>query len=126
MATMLALISLALAILVVLLSRLPRRVLVLLVSSVVGVFIAWVTFVTNSMRVECDYSNPPRVDTCSGLYVSLFGEHRLPQFMQGDHADAWLIFAAGLIGATVACLVALLSIWGWSRFRRGRPVASAA
>ena len=122
----LALISLVLAIVLALLSRLPKRVLALVGASVAGVLLGLLTFVTNSMTRVCDYSRPPRVDTCSGVYVSFLGEHRLPQFMQGDYADGWLILSAGLVGALVAFLVALLSMWGWARLRPRRLLPGPA
>ena len=122
----LALISLVLAIVLALLSRLPRRVLALVGASVAGVILGLLTFVTSSMTRVCDYGRPPRVDTCSGVYVSIFGEHRLPQFMQGDYAGSWLIVAAGLVGAVVAVLGALLAIWGWARLRPRRLLPGTA
>ena len=122
----LALISLVLAIVLALLSRLPRRVLALVGASVAGVLLGLLTFVTDSMTRVCDYGRPPRVDTCSGVYVSIFGEHRLPQFMQGDYAGSWLIVAAGLVGAVVAGLGALLAIWGWARLRPRRLLPGTA
>jgi len=122
----LALISLVLAIVLALLSRLPRRVLALVGASVAGVLLGLLTFVTDSMTRVCDYGRPPRVDTCSGVYVSIFGEHRLPQFMQGDYAGSWLIVAAGLVGAVVAVLGALLAIWGWARLRPRRLLPGTA
>ena len=122
----LALISLVLAIVLALLSRLPRRVLALVGASVVGVLLGLLTFVTNSMTRVCDYGRPPRVDTCSGVYVSIFGEHRLPQFMQGDYAGSWLIVAAGSVGAVVAVLGALLAMWGWARLRPRRLLPGTA
>ena len=122
----LALISLVLAIVLALLSRLPRRVLALVGASVAGVLLGLLTFVTDSMTRVCDYGRPPRVDTCSGVYVPIFGEHRLPQFIQGDYAGSWLIVAAGLVGAVVAVLGALLAIWGWARLRPRRLLPGTA
>ena len=122
----LALISLVLAIVLALLSRLPRRVLALVGASVAGAILGLLTFVTNSMTRVCDYGRPPRVDTCSGVYVSIFGEHRLPQFMQGAYAGSWLIVAAGLVGAVVAVLGALLAMWGWARLRPRRLLPGTA
>jgi hypothetical protein len=119
-----AVISIVLALVIVLLARLPRPVLVLVVASFVGAVVGVVVLVSHSFIRMCDFSRARLVDTCSGTYVSLVGEHRLPQFTQGPNADAWLIGTAALAGAVLADLFALWAMWTWSRMRRGEAVAS--
>jgi hypothetical protein len=119
-------ISIAVAVGIVLLSRLPRPVLVLIVSSVIGAVIGVLTLLGRTLTRECDFASRVRVDRCSGLYVALMGDHRLPQFMQGDHADAWLVGIAALFGAVLVDIVALAAIWAWSQIRRRQRLSSAA
>jgi len=58
----LAWISLALAVGIVILARLPRPVLVLLVSSVIGAVVGVVLLVPRTMSRICDFARPVRVD----------------------------------------------------------------
>ena len=120
-----AVISIVLAFVVVLLARLPRPVLVLVVAPLIGAVVGVVVLVSHSFIRMCDFARAPLVDTCSGTYVSLVGEHRLPQFTQGPNADGWLIGTAALLGAVLADILALLALWTWSRMRRSDAVASA-
>jgi len=112
--------SIAFALVVVLLARLRRRVLVLIVSSLVGAVVGAVALATTSMQRICDFERPVKVDTCSGIVIAVHGEHRLPQFMQGHSAEAWLIATGAFIGVLVADVVALGAMWAWSRLRRTR------
>jgi hypothetical protein len=118
----LAIYSLAIAIVLGLVFQLPRRVAVLVISSVLGVFAGWVTLLGNVNNTICDLETRVAEDRCSGIY---FGGHRLPQFMQGSHGDAWLLVIAGLMGALAVDLIVLLVMWGWSRVRRGRVPTAA-
>jgi tetrahydromethanopterin S-methyltransferase subunit E len=115
-------VSIALAMVIVLLARLPRRVLALTVSSLVGAVLGVVALTTSSMQRICDFERPVKVDTCSGIVIAVHGEHRLPQFMQGHSADAWLIATGAFLGVLLADLLALGAMWAWSRFRRSRAV----
>lgn len=115
-------VSVALAVIIVLLARLPRRVQVLIVSSIVGAVLGVVALTTSSMQRICDFGRPVKVDTCSGIVIAVHGEHRLPQFMQGHSADAWLIATGAFVGMLVADLFALGAMWVWSRFRRKRTI----
>ena len=122
-----AVISIVLAVVIVLLSRLPRPVLVLFVCSVIGAVFGVSALVTRSWVQACS-SGPHTVEKCGGTYFELFGEHRLPQFMQGRHADAWLIGTGALFGVAVAVVVALVALvvmWAWSRLGHGERVANA-
>src|SRR4051812_7907733 len=78
----LALISVALAVGIALLDQLPRRVRVLVVFSVMGAVFGVLMLVGRTWERTCELSDPTVVDRCSGKYIELFGEHRLPQFMQ--------------------------------------------
>jgi hypothetical protein len=72
----------------------------------------------------CDFVRV-QVDRCSGTYVTVRGaEHRLPQFMQGEHAIAWLLGGSAVVGGTAAVLVMLAVMSTWTRVRR-RGVAPA-
>jgi hypothetical protein len=123
----LAVISIVLALVILLLSRLPRPVLVLVVAALVGAVAGVLMLLGRTYTVICDFARPGSLDRCSGLYVTLLGaDHRLPQFMQGPHADAWLIGTAALLGALLADIVALVALWAWSRMRRSESVTSAA
>ena len=122
-----AAISIALALVIFLLSRLPRPVLVLVVAAIVGALTGVLMLLGRTFSRICDFARMVRVDRCSGLYVTLMGaDHRLPQFMQGPHADAWLLGAVALLGAVLADIVALIALWAWSRMRRSESVTSAA
>jgi hypothetical protein len=115
-------ISIACALVIGLLARLPRRVLVLTLSSLVGAVLGVVALATSSMLRICDFERPVKVDTCSGIVIAVHGEHRLPQFMQGHSAETWLIATGALLGMLVADLLATGAMWAWSRFRRRRAV----
>jgi hypothetical protein len=118
----LACVSIALALVTVLLARLPRPVLLLVITSVVGGLTGVLMLLGGRVStVICDYVEwppPGGVDGCSGTYI---GDVRLPQFMQG-HADAWLIGTAALLGVLLADLVALGAMWAWARLRRSRSI----
>jgi|tagenome__1003787_1003787.scaffolds.fasta_scaffold20057844_1 hypothetical protein len=118
----LAWISIALAVGIVLLARLPRAVLILLVSAVIGAVVGVVLLVTSASLRICDFAGPVRVDKCSGTYVSLFGAHRLPQFMQGSNPDAWLVGVSAFLGILFADVFAFAVMWAWSRRRRNRSI----
>jgi pimeloyl-ACP methyl ester carboxylesterase len=120
----LAWISIGCALVIALLARLPRRVLVLTLSSLVGAVLGVVALVTSSMVRICDFERPVKVDTCSGIVIAVHGEHRLPQFMQGHGAETWLIATGALLGLLVADLLAIGAMLVWSRFRRKRAVAA--
>ena len=122
----LAVISIALALVILLLSLLPRPVLLLVVAGIVGALTGVLMLLGRTSSVMCDFARPGRVDRCSGLYVAVMGDHRLPQFMQGPHADVWLIGTAALLGAVLADIVALVALWAWSRMRRSESVTSPA
>lgn len=77
---------------------------------------------TSSMVRICDFERPVKVDTCSGIVIAVHGEHRLPQFMQGDSAETWLIATGALLGVLVADLLAIGAMLVWSRFRRRRAM----
>ena len=117
---LLALISIVLAIVVVLIARLPRPVPVLVFCSVTGAVLGVIALVTRSWNRECDFSKPPIVDRCSGTYVAIFGERRLPQFMQGRYGGAWQIGTGALFGVALAVVVALMAMWAWSRLKTQR------
>lgn len=122
--TGLAWFSVALAVIIVLISRLPRPVIVLVVTSTLGATLGLVFLVAGgTSTVICDYSGngpPGGVDRCSGEY---WMEMRLPQFMQGPKADTWLIAIAVGAGILVLNLIALLAMCAWRRVRdRGVPV----
>jgi len=119
----LAIYSLVIALILGLVFQLPRRVAVLVIASVLGVFAGWASLLGNVNNVICDFETRVGEDTCSGIY---FGEHRLPGFMQGQHGDAWLLVIAGLMGALAVDLIVLLVMWAWSRVLRGRRVPTAA
>jgi glycerol uptake facilitator-like aquaporin len=124
---MLALISIAIALVILVLSRLPRPVLVLVVAAIVGAVTGVLMLLGRTSTVICDFTRPVSVDRCSGQYTSLMGaDRRLPQFMQGSHADAWLIGTAALLGAVLVVIVALVALLAWSRMRRIESVTSAA
>jgi hypothetical protein len=120
----LAVISIVLALVIFLLSRLPRPVLVLVVATIVGAVTGVLMLLGRTFSRICDFARPVRVDRCSGLYVTLMADHRLPQFMQGPHADAWLIGTAALLGAALADIVALVALWDRSRMRRSESATS--
>ena len=63
----------------------------------------------------CDFIRQPVVDTCSGTYVS---GHRLPQFMQGEYTDAWMIGTAALVGAVLMDGLVFATMWAWGMRRR--------
>ncbi len=114
----LAVISIAFALVILLLSRLPRPVLVLVVAAIVGAITGVLLLLGRTFSRSCDFARPVSVDRCSGEYVSLMGaDHRLPQFMQGPHGDAWLIGTAALLGAVLADILALVALRAWSRMR---------
>ena len=69
----LAVISIALALVILLLSRLPRPVLVLVVAAIVGALTGVLMLLGRTYSVICDFARPVRVDRCSGLYVALMG-----------------------------------------------------
>jgi hypothetical protein len=112
------LVSILLAIAIVLVSRLPRPVIVLVVTSILGAFLGLVVLVAGGSYISiCDYfgAGPPRgVDSCSGTY---WHEMRLPQFMQGPKADAWMIGIAIVVGIVAADAIALVAMWAWRRVR---------
>ena len=123
----LVVISIALAIVVLLLSRLPRPVLVLVVAAIVGALTGVLMLLGRTSSRICDFARPVSVDRCTGGYITLMGaDHRLPQFMQGPYADLWLIGTAALLGAVLADIVTLVALWAWSRRRRSESVTSAA
>ena len=123
----LAVISIALALVIFLLSRLPRPVLVLVIAAIVGAVTGVLMLLGRTSFRICDFARPVSVDRCSGQYVTLMGaDHRLPQFMQGTLADAWLIGTAALLGVVLADVVALVALWARSRMRRSKSVTSAA
>jgi hypothetical protein len=100
---------------------------VLVVAAIVGALTGVLMLLGRTFSRICDFARPVRVDRCSGLYVTLMGaDHRLPQFMQGPHADAWLLGTVALLGAVLADIVALVALWAWSRMRRSESVTSAA
>src|SRR3954469_23240987 len=114
--------SIAFALVVVLLARLRRRVLVLIVSSLVGAVVGAVALATTSMLRICDFERPVKVDTCSGIVIAIHGDHRLPQFMQGQggiRGSSPLALSSWML---VADVVALGAMWAWSRFRRSRGI----
>ena len=102
----------------VFLALFPRRPTLLIATSVVGGVVGLVLLLPTAIHRQCDFMDAV-IDRCSGIYI---GGIRLPQFMQGDHDDAWLLATAALIGATVADLIALGAIWVWSRFRRSNGI----
>jgi hypothetical protein len=114
----LVLISIVLAFVIVLVSRLPRSVIVLFVTSILGAFLGLVVLVAGgSYTAICDYfgaSPPGGVDTCGGRY---WHEMRLPQFMQGPKADAWMIGIAIVVGILAADALALVAMFAWRRVR---------
>ena len=116
----LAVISIVLAIVIVLIARLPRPVPVLIFCSVIGAVLGVIALVTRSWNRECDFSKPHTVDRCSGTYVALFGERRLPQFMQGRYGGAWQIGTGALLGVALGVVVALMAILAWSRLKTQR------
>ena len=123
---MLALISIAIALVILLLSRLPRPILVLVLAAIVGAVTGVLMLLGRTSSGDCDFARPVSIDVCSGQYITLLeADHRLPQFMQGPHADAWLIGTAALLGAVLADIVALVALLAWSRMRRSESVASA-
>ena len=122
----LGVISIAIALVILLLSRLPRPVLVLVVAAIVGAATGVLMLLGRTSSRDCDFARPVSIDVCSGQYITLLeADHRLPQFMQGPHADAWLIGTAALLGAVLADIVALVALLAWSRMRRSESVASA-
>ena len=113
----LALISIALALVIVLIARLPRSIVVLVSASVVGALAGVLSLLALGVSiVACDHFRASVVDTCSGTYV---GGHRLPQFMQ--RGDAWLIGTAALIGVVLVDAVVLGGMWAWT-IRKARCV----
>ena len=123
----LAMISIALAMVILLLSRLPRPVLMLIVAAILGAVTGMLILLGRTFSRECDFARPVSVDRCSGQYITLLGaDRRLPQFMQGPHADALLIGTAALLGAVMITLVALVALLTWSHMRRSESVTSAA
>jgi hypothetical protein len=116
----LAWISIALAVGIMLLARLPRRALVFTITSVIGAVAGAGTLATRATIRICDFLRPVGVDRCSGTYLTLFGEHRLPQFMQTSKADAWLVALGALLGIVLADLFAVGAMWVWSRVGRNR------
>ena len=102
-----------------------RVALLLIASSVLGAVVGVMTMATSAMRVICDYERPVKVDRCSGTYIALHGEHRLPQFMQGPHTDQWLVACAAILGLLIADLLVLVGIWVWTRVRTHRIEAPA-
>ena len=102
----LAVIAIALALVIFLLSRLPRPILVLVVAAIVGAVAGVLMLLGRTSSRICDFARPVSVDRCSGQYVTLMGvDHRLPQFMQGPHGDVWLIGTAALLGIVLADIV---------------------
>ena len=101
-------------------ARLPRIARVLIISSVTGAVVGVWLVVTHGMDRICDFSRPVVVDRCSGMYVTLLGTHRLPQFMQTSKADAWLVALGALLGIVLADLFAVGAMWVWSRVGRNR------
>jgi hypothetical protein len=97
-----------------------RVALLLIASSVLGAVVGVMTMATSAMNVICDFERPVTVDRCSGTYIAIHGEHRLPQFMQGSHADQWLVASAAILGLLVADLLVLAGKWVWSRVRTHR------
>lgn len=121
----LAVISIAIALVILLLSRLARPVLVLVVGAIVGAVAGVLMLLGRTSSRICDFARPVSVDRCSGQYFTLMGaDHRLPQFMQGPHADAWLIGTAALLGALLVDIVAFVALWAWSRMRRSESATS--
>jgi hypothetical protein len=109
----LAIISVAVALLFVALAKLSGRLVMPVLTSVIGGVIGLIVVVTHSFVRICDFARPVAVDTCNGTYVTLLGEHRLPHFMQGDDST-WLITSA-VVGAALADLIALFLMWAWTR-----------
>jgi hypothetical protein len=109
-------ISLVLALVVVLVSRLGRRTIVLVIASTLGVFLGLGLLMgVGTSSVMCDFSElPAGGDSCSGLYVA---DHRLPQFMQGQHDQAWLTAIFVVAGVLVVDLIAVGLMWAWGRVR---------
>ena len=115
----LAVISIAISLIILLLSRLPRPVLVLIVAAIVGSVAGVLMLLGRTSSRDCDFARPVSVDRCSGQYITLLGaDRRLPQFMQGPHADALLIGTAALLGAVLMTLVALVALLARSHVRR--------
>lgn len=118
----LALIAIVLALGIVLLARLPRRVVVLVVASIVGVVAGVLMLLPLGVSIAiCDFIRQPVVDTCSGTYVS---GHRLPQFMQ-SHPEAWMIGTAALVGVVLMDGLALVTMWAWGMRRSAGAQDSA-
>lgn len=109
-------VAIVLALAIVLISRLPKPVVVLVVSSVIGALLGVAAFTTNVMYRTCDFERAPRVDRCSGTFIAIHGEHRLPQFMQGN-PDAWLLAMGAIVGMLAADVLALAAMWVWSRLK---------
>src|SRR5215212_11690074 len=116
----LALITIALAVGIGLLGLLPRRAPVLVVSSVVGAVVGVLMLWTHTEFRMCDFLRPGTADRCTGTYVAIFGEHRLPQFMQTPKVDAWLVATGVSLGIVLADLFALGAMWLSSRLGRNR------
>jgi hypothetical protein len=68
----LALISIAIALVVLLLSRLPRPVLVLVVAAIVGAGTGVLMLLGRTSSRICDFTRAV-VDRCSGEYLTLMG-----------------------------------------------------
>jgi hypothetical protein len=115
--------SVVLAVIVVLLARLPRPVLVIVVGGAIGAVLGVAALSGRTSVAICDFATPSAADTCGGLYVS---DHRLPQFMQGPHADAWLTITAAVAGVLVVDLIALGAMWTLRRVRRNQRVPRTA
>jgi hypothetical protein len=117
MPLLLAIISVAVAVLFVALAKLSGRLAMLGLTSVIGGVIGVIVVVTHSFQRICDFARPVEVDTCSGTYVTLLGEHRLPQFMHAGHSTALLVGTAAFAGALLADLLALSLMWAWTRVK---------
>ena len=89
-------------------------------SSVAGPVVGVWLVVSHGMDRICDFSSDVVVDRCSGMYVTLFGAHRLPQFMQTSNADAWLVAVGAAFGIVLADVIVLGAMWLWSRLGRNR------
>jgi MFS family permease len=118
----LAWISIALAVGIMLLTRLRRGAKVIVISSVMGAVFGVLMLVGRTWERMCELSDPTVVDRCSGKYIELFGEHRLPQLMQTSQADAWLVAIAAVLGIVLADLIAVGGMWFSSQLRSNRSM----
>lgn len=100
-------------------ARVSGHLLILVITSLIGGLTGVVVVVTHSFIRICDFEPPVSVDTCSGTYVTLLGEHRLPGSMQGDEYT-WLL-ASAVVGAALADLIAIAGMSAWSRLRHRKP-----